>query len=148
MFIPTFNKTFPGALTAAIVAASFLATPAFADGGPQGGVSTISSTTTYGTTTTIRSRNGAETYTRTRTKNGKVINKKKIKKNLKAFITIFNPDGTSRTVTTPSKRRDSATRHFPDGSRHTVFHPTNQRSTFITIHFPDGSSNTVGNPGR
>lgn len=149
MFNSTFNKTILSTLAAVVVVTNFSVNPSYAGGG--GGdekYSSISTTNSGGSTTSIRSRNGAKTFTLTRTKNGKVVSKKRVKKARKPFITIFNPDGTSRTVTTPSKRPDSATRHFPDGSTHTVIKPVRPRTAFVTIHNPDGTSRTVTSPGR
>lgn len=147
MLTSTFKNTALSALAAAIVATSFSAAPAFAGGeGPR--ESFISTTSSDGVTTTIRSTNGDPTYTRTRTKNGKVVEKKKVKKKLRAFITLHNPDGTSRTVTKPKKSRDFVTRHNPDGTSHTITGTSNNNRAFITIHNPDGTSHTVGGPNR
>ena len=150
MFNSTFNKTVLSTLAAAVIATSVSVLPSYAGGGrdPDNKVSTISTNNADGSTTSIFSRNSGKTYTKTRTRNGKVVNKKRVKKSRKPFITIFNPDGTSRTVTTPSKRRDSATRHYPDGTSHTVTTPSNPRSAFITIHNPDGTSHTAGSVNR
>ena len=146
MFNSTFNKAFVSTLAAAIVATSLSATPSYAGGG--GGdekYSSISTTNADGSKTTIRSRNGSKFFTLTRTKKGKVVNKKRVKKNRKPFITIFNPDGTSRTVTKPSKPgKDFVTRHNPDGTTTTVTKPSKPGKAFITMHNPDGTTTTVG----
>lgn len=151
MFNSTFKKAAMFTLAAAVLATSVSTTPANAGGGrdPEKKVSTISTTNADGSKTSIRSQNGAKTYTVTRTKNGKVVNKKRVNKNRKPFITIFNPDGTSKTVRGPAKKRaDSATRHFPDGTSRTVTTPSKPRSAFITIFNADGTSHTAGKVNR
>ncbi len=101
MFNANLNKTILSTLAAAVVATGFSINPSYAGGGEGGGyMSSISSRNADGSTTSIRSRNGSKSYTITkRNKNGKVVNKKRVNKKRKTFVTIHNPDGTSRTIT-------------------------------------------------
>ena len=124
MFKATAKTTALSALAAAIFVTTLATNPAHAGGGrdPVQKVSTISSTNPDGSTTAIRSVNGAKSYTVTRSKNGQVVSKKTVKKKRPSFITIFNPDGTSRTI---------------------VGAPRRSKIPFVTIHNPDGTSHTI-----
>lgn len=149
MFNASFNNTILSTVAAAIVATSLSVTPAFAGGGGGGGerpkVSTISTTNADGSTTSIFSSNKMKTYTITRTKKGKVVSKKRVKKNRGPFIKIFNPDGTTRTVNKKRKPEgDFVTRHFPNGPDVTVRTPSKPGKAFIRMHNPDGTTTTVG----
>lgn len=147
MFNSTFKNTIMSTLAAAVVVTSVSVNPSFAGGGrdPAQKVSTISTTSADGITNSIRSKNNAKTYTVKRTKNGKLINKKRKNKKPGAFITIFNPDGTSRTVNKPRKPgKDFVTRHYADGTSRTVTKPSKPGKAFITMHNPDGTTTTVG----
>ena len=137
MFNSTFKNTALSTLAAALVATSLSINPAIAGGGDGGGnlvgdhnhkckVSTISTTNADGSTTSVRSCNGAKSYSVTRSRDGKVISKKRANKKRKAFVTIHNPDGTSRTITKPSK----------------------PGKAFVTIHNADGTSRTVTSADR
>lgn len=154
MFNLTFKETVLSTLAAAVVATSVSINPAYAGGGgggrdPVAKVSTISTTNADGSTTAIRSRNNAPTYTVTTTKNGKVVEKKQVNKKRKAFITIFNPDGTSRTVTEPRKPGKAfVTLHNADGTSRTVTNPSKPGKAFVTIHNPDGTSRTITSGDR
>jgi len=112
MFKAAFHKPILAIVGAAVVVTMVSTGASFAgEGGGDGGmgagnfgqakgkISTISSTNPDGSTTSIRSRNGAKTYTITRfNKKGKVVSRQTKAKKSRAFVTIHNPDGTTRTV--------------------------------------------------
>ncbi|UXX82538.1 hypothetical protein [Roseovarius pelagicus] len=153
MFNSTFKQTVLSTLAATVVATSFSINPALAGGGggrdPAERVSTISTVNPDGSKTSIRSRNAAKTFTLTRTKNGKVVNKKRINKNRGTFVTIHNPDGTSRTITKPSKPSKAfVTIHNADGTSRTVTKPSKPGKAFVTLHNADGTSTTITGADR
>ncbi|MEQ9257998.1 MAG: hypothetical protein RIG84_02750 [Roseovarius sp.] len=130
MFNAPFKTSILATLGAAFVATSLSLTPAFAGGdgggggdraGDRGRVSTIESTDADGNTVSIRSRNDAPTYTLTRSRNGKVESKKEVRKKSKTFVTLHNPDGSSRTIYSVTRdRTPSVTIHNADGTTRTI----------------------------
>ncbi len=109
MFNASFKNYALIAMATTAIVAALTMEPCFAGGDGGGGrdlgakgkakVSTISSTDENGITTSIHSANGAPVYTITRTRGVLVLSKERKAKKSIDFVTIHNPDGTSRTIT-------------------------------------------------